>query len=103
MGFYLNSTGTRDLPNKGKVDVLVKDCSAEILVIPPPSLDVIPEDKAVICVIDNDAFEAAELVYDDMELRECGDQLDDRVRVWLLMDKELTHKLTGYSVAQTNA
>jgi hypothetical protein len=103
MGFYINNTGKQELPAKGKSAILVEDCGAEILAIPPPSIETISEDKTIICVFDNGEFEAAGLAYDDTELRSFADWMDSRERTWLLMDKELAYKLTGYDMSQISA
>jgi uncharacterized protein (DUF1330 family) len=52
--------------------------------------------KAVICVIDNGSFEAAAYIYNENEFIDFSDSRDMRLRKWLVMDKALAERLSGY-------
>lgn len=54
MGYYIETEGV-----KGKAQALVDLHEAEILAQAPDTFDDVPEDKALICVVDNGPFEAA--------------------------------------------
>jgi len=66
----------------------------------PMSFGRVPASKALICVINNGRFEAAGYIYNEREFKEMNNPDDRRDRVWLLMDKQLVHKLVGFT---TNA
>lgn len=91
MGFYIETPG--QVIDKTKR--LVKDYGAGI-VNPPSSFDQVPEDKALICVVTNPFFEAAGYCYDEREFAVFSNIRDDRPKTWLLMDKKLAEKLSGY-------
>ena len=90
----------------------------------PTNFGLVPEDKALICVVDNGHFEAAGLCYDNEEfLRMAAPDVpgpihkgglvngiptvtvageyeqrgENRPRTWLLMDKETAYRLSGYT------
>lgn len=91
MGYYIQAP-----TNLGKADWLVKTHGAER--IPEPQMW--RNDKAIICVVDNVAFEAMGFAYSPDELEEFK-QPDrshpNRRREWLLMDLALAKKLSGYT------
>ena len=94
MGYYI------EVPhNKGKAQQLVDLHSAQILDKKPEFNEVAP-DKAIICVLDNGPFEAAGYAYSERELAEFAapDRFGSyqRPRTWLIMDKKLAVKLSGY-------
>ena len=95
MGYYINSTGKSQLMAHEKAEGLVSDCGAE-RVQQPPDFDNIPEDKSLICVVNNGPFEAAGLIFSPDELNEFNRFDDIRPKTWLLMDKKLAHELSGY-------
>lgn len=91
MGYYIQTKA-----NVLKAKQLCAEHNAEN--IPQPAtLAEVPEDKALICVVQNGPFDAAALIYDSRELADFSDPDDDRPRDWLFMDKELAHKLAGYT------
>lgn len=120
MGYYIQVPD-----NKGKAQQLVNLHAADLLPMRPEGFEDVPEDKALICVVDNGPFEAAGLVIDredfidkitedepgpDGELgvgpggipvytirSEYQEQGEQRPRWWLLMDKALTYELAGYT------
>ena len=94
MGYYI------EVPKmKGKAQQIADLYGAEILDKKPSFREVSP-DKAIICVIDNWLWEAAGFAYSELELERfaaqdmCGPQ---RLRTWLLMDKQTAIKLTGFT------
>lgn len=72
-----------------------KPYAAEIVARPPLWGD-IPEDKALVVVVDNGLFEAAGLAYDE---REYGafTHPDHRPRTYVLMDKDAAYRSAGYT------
>ncbi len=116
MGYYIQ---VKTLKNK--VQALVENYGAERIDGPPASLAELPEDKALVCVVENAMFDAAALAYSDREMRyfsmpeldygpdgiEITSNLEDifkprllakaqRPKTWLLMDKMTAYKLSGY-------
>lgn len=93
MGYYIQVP-----KNTGKADQLVALHGASFLESDPVWSDV-PEDKALICVVDNGPFEAAGLCYsaDELEAFVMPDTGSQRPRTWLLMDKTKAHELAGYN------
>ncbi len=90
MGYYI------EVPQaKNKAAQLVSIYKATIIPC-PISFEDIPRDKALICVVNNQMFEAAGYCYSPSELQEFK-RLDGRPRQWLLMDKSITQKLTGFN------
>lgn len=89
MGYYIETP-----LSKNKVTQLQKLYKAEIVTV--PNWSEIPEGKALICVIQNGLFDAAAYCYDQMEFDEF--RVDCRIKDWLLMDKELVEKLTGFNL-----
>lgn len=62
----------------------------------PTKFSDIPNDRALICVVNNGMFEAAGYCYDSQEYSEFSDPSDNRPKQWLLMDLELAKKLTNF-------
>ena len=92
MGFYIQVP-----ENKDKARQLVELYGAEIIPLRPTSLTDVPSDKALICVVDNGAFEAAAYAFDEREFSDfCWTPQDPRPRTWVLMDKEKAEELSGF-------
>jgi hypothetical protein len=94
MGYYI------EVPkNKNKAAQLVELYEAQIIPKPKKFSDV-PEDKALICVVENTAFDAAGFCYNEREFKvfERDFSNPQRPRTWLLMDKVLTKKLSGFNL-----
>lgn len=51
---------------------------------------------ALICVIDNGAFEAAGFAYDEMEFKEFAGDMSGRPKEWVVLDWNRAVELTGY-------
>lgn len=62
----------------------------------PLHFEDIPEGKALICVVDNGPFEAAGFCYDNPEFLAFTDINDYRYKEYLLLDRSVAEKLTGY-------
>jgi len=89
MGFYIEG------PLKCKAQYIVSEYDGKI--IPQPySFSEIPEDKAIICVVDNGPFEAAGFCHSEREF-ECFTNPDPRPKRWLIMDLKLAQKLSGFT------
>lgn len=96
MGYYLQTPGQ----SHNKAHALVAKYGGEFIPEPPDSLSEVPDDYAVVCVVDNGPFEAAGLAYSDQELQEfaSADHGRQRSRQWILLkNKEQVHKDAGYS------
>jgi hypothetical protein len=91
MGYYIEVE-----QNKNKAEQIVKLFGGEI--VHKPNFDNIPADKALIVVVNNGPFEAAALAYSRAEFEEftLPEEIDPRPRKFVLMDKTLAHKLSGY-------
>lgn len=63
----------------------------------PKSFSEIPEDKALICEVDNGPFKANGLCYSEREFEAFTYPEDRRQKRWFLMDKKTAHKLSGYN------
>lgn len=95
MGYYIQVP-----ENKGKAQQLVDLHDATILPMRPEAFEDVPEGQALICVVDNGAFEAAALCYSREEFvaftspdTTSGYQ---RPRTWVLMAKDLAHEVAEY-------
>ena len=93
MGYYIQTKGPLL-----KAMQLCTDHDAENIGR-PSSFAEVPDGKALICVVQNGPFDAAALVHDEREFVEFSDPTDPRPKDWLIMDKELAHKLAGYEEA----
>lgn len=92
MGYYLNN------PFMGRYDkalFLVEHHGAEKIPVPPVFEDV-PEDKALVCVVENGHFDAAALIYSADEMSSVRLPSDGRRKTWLLMKKETAHQMAAY-------
>jgi hypothetical protein len=92
MGKYLNTLPTGNLPAKGKSAELLKNEGVSVINQIPTNLREIPEDKSLICVVDNGYFEAAAFIYDQRELNDFSDPYDKRPKTWLLVPTYISEK-----------
>jgi len=90
MGYYIEVPSS-----KNKTEQLIKLHDAKEVKCPELFSDV-PNDKALICVIDNGLFEAAGYCYSPNEFREFKFDRSSQPRKWIIMDKDLAEKLSGY-------
>lgn len=93
MGYYIQVPN-----NKGKARQIVELYGGRI-VTDVPSFKNISPDEAIICVLDNGAFEAAGFAYDERELAEfvAPDSFcHQRPRTWVIMNRRKACELTGY-------
>ena len=92
MGYYIQVP-----ENLNKAAQLVSLHAAEI--IPEPlGFDEIPEDKGLVCVVQNAGFDAAAYCYSADKFAEFTRQ-DGRFKHWLVMDKGMAERLSGYKVS----
>lgn len=92
MGFYLEVDVTIGKAKRliEKFDAIVVEC--------PSSVEKLPIGKALVCVVENSMFDAALYVPDDKELaRTIPTKEDRRKHIYLIMDEELTKKLSHYT------
>ena len=90
MGYYIKG------PVLGKTKFLVDSYGGEI-VAKPERFEDIPEDKALIFVVNNVFFDAARLVFSQGEMEAFTFLQDPRPKKFVLMDKKLAWKLSGYN------
>lgn len=83
-------------PTRGKVEHLMTTYGAMRLQRAPMAFDDLPEDRALICVIDTIMYETAILCFSGVEFLIHDDPTDFRRRVWLLMDKDKAHELSHF-------
>lgn len=95
MGYYIETDSA-----KGKAAYLIKHHAAELIGRPAKFEDV-PADKALVCVVQGMHHDAAALCHDKRTYQDCSQVLDNRSRVWLLMNREEAHKLAGYTPPST--
>ena len=113
MGYYIQTS-----VKQGKAQALVLEYDAEIVV--DVNFANVPQDKALICVVENEGFDAAGVVVDEVQFKRFttpdvvgGSTIErkdygvhvalnpdkQRPRTWLLMDKTKAHELCGYTEA----
>jgi hypothetical protein len=83
-------------PTKGKVQYFVDMYQAVVLDRPPSDFDDIPDDQAIICVIDTLQYEVASYAFSRQEFSVLDDHSDFRKRTWVLMDKTKANQLSGF-------
>lgn len=91
MGYYIQT------PNNFEKALQLVNLHGGVVVPKPASFADVPEDKALICVIQNAFFEAAGLVYSESEFQEFTHSYDLRPKTYVLLDKSLAHRLSGYT------
>ncbi len=92
MGYYI------EVPEKkGKAQQILDLFGGRILPEAPVFGDA-GTNEAIICVVDNDSFEAAGFCYNPRELQyfKEPDRGQQRPRTWLIMDRIKARELTGY-------
>ena len=91
MGAYIQVAGRL----KGKAEAICQLYKAIRLDGPPKSFKDIPQTKALICVVDNGAFEAAAFCYSAREFEDFTEPSDSRPKEWLMMDKKTAEELVN--------
>ena len=86
-------------PTKGKVDHLIATHGAERLPRSPTAFHDIPEDRALICVVDTVMYETASFCFSGAEMALLNDSTDFRPRTWLVMDRRKAEELSKYRTA----
>lgn len=90
MGYYIQTKR-----NLNKAQQLVDDFDGEIIERPKSFQD-IPEDKALVVVVENGLFDAAGYAFDEEEF-ECFSNPDGRRKKYVLMDKQQVNEMTGFN------
>jgi len=57
----------------------------------PPEWNEIPKDQIVICLINNGAFTAAAICYNERELNDFADENDTREKLWVFVKEDYVH------------
>ena len=91
MGWYIETNSPH---NKAKW--LIENHGAQQILNEIKSFSSIPENKALICVLDNRLFEAALVVMNQYDYEAAKSTHDPRPRIFLLMDKEIAFELCGH-------
>jgi hypothetical protein len=92
MGYYIQTGSSLD-----KAEYLVNKLGGK-MIAKPSKFEDIPEDKALIVVVDNLVFEAAGLAYSKEEFDAFVlDERDDRLKWFILLDKKLAYEKAGYA------
>ena len=86
-------------PTKGKVDHLIATHGAERLPRSPTAFHDIPEDRALICVVDTVMYETVSFCFSGAEMALLNDSTDFRPRTWLVMDRRKAEELSKYRTA----
>lgn len=89
MGYYIPG------PPQGKVEYLTR-VYKDATVIPVPDSFNVPDDKALVCVVENPHFDAAGYCYNEREFKEFTDTSDPRHKTWVLMDKDDAELESGF-------
>jgi hypothetical protein len=92
MGYYIQG------PAKCKAQYIVSEYDGEIIA-EPKYFNMLPVDKALVCVVDNGAWEAAGYCHNEKEFNMFANPRDRRPRKWLIIDKNKAIELAGYPKA----
>ena len=90
MGYYIE-TGSAH----GKAQAIVNEHGARIVTLPEAE-KALKEGKGVVCAVFNGAFDAAAFIYSEREMEDFSWGGDRRPKQWLVMDRALAEKLSGY-------
>jgi hypothetical protein len=92
MGWYLETPRPRE-----KAAQLVKIHNARIVTCEQAEAFIEDGKKAVICVVQNPAFDAAAFCHSSEEFKHMNYAGDKRPKTWLVIDdREMVENLTGY-------
>lgn len=92
MGYYIQ-TG-QQLTGKAKYII---DNHGGRIIPQPQAFHSVANDKAIICVVGNGDFDAAAYCFNEAEFEEFAGDNSGRPKAWILIDKNLADKLTGYN------
>lgn len=95
MGYYIECE-----KHLGKANQLVEKYGAIRLSKRPENFSDVPETTAIVVVLENGLFDAAGYCYDEREMLAFDSPRDYRKKHWLLMDKDLVNKLTGFDPSE---
>jgi len=90
MGFYIETNS-----NYNKAETISLNYQGEII-SKPQTFNEIPSDKGLICVVNNGMFEAAGYCFDEREFNVFTNPEDIRPKKYVLIDKDLAEKLSGF-------
>jgi hypothetical protein len=86
MGYYIDHSGKRPLPPKGKLAILLEDVpGAEVLNLNPMGLGPQKWVPNLVAVAHNPTFEAAAYAFDEEEMRRFADVRDPRRIDWAII------------------
>lgn len=85
MGFYIEVSQTLD-----KANAMADQHEAVTLDSRP---DAIPDDKVLLCVVQNGSFDAIAVAYNNDEADAFDDPSDGRPKTWMLLDKHIAREL----------
>ena len=91
MGYYIEG------PTHGKANHILNKHGGTLLPGKPESFADIPDDMALICVLNNGPFEAAGLCYDEREFEAFSEPSDPRPKLWMLLPKKIAYELADYN------
>ena len=84
MGYYLQTQHPRN-----KAVQLCAEYPDARIIPQPETFDEIPEELALLCVVDNGPFEAAAYCQTQRDFDDFTDPEDIRPKVWMVMNKEM--------------
>ena len=90
MGYYVQTGTTHNKANEIALQY------GGVIIPEPTDFSQVPKDKALICVVDNNIFEAAGYCYSPEEFEVFSDPEDFRPKQWLLMDLDKAQELTKF-------
>ncbi len=93
MGLYV----TKKLSNLNKAHQLITKFNARVCATIPPFYSV-PPHLILISVVENGPYDAAGVIYDEIEYNTKINLIDDRKRTWLLMRRDIVQKLVANGV-----
>jgi hypothetical protein len=92
MGYYMNAILSQRFDNADRLVLKYNAVKIEC----PKSFKEVPEDMALVCLVRNKVFGIAAYIFSAKEFAVFAKETDKRPKQWLLMDKKLVIKLTGY-------
>jgi hypothetical protein len=93
MGYYLQTGQSLH----GKAQIIADEHGGEIVDQATAEVAMSDPTKAVICVVNNGPFEAAAFAYDMAEFREFTRPDETRPQTFVVMDREIAKRESGYT------